>query len=51
MILIHGGQKCQNLYIGTFLSVQNKKIISSSGDSQVGVTYGLKTTPIRKIAC
>ena len=50
MILIHGGQKCQNLYIGT-LSVQNKKTIGSSGDLQVGVTYDLKTTPIRKIAC
>ena len=31
------------------MSVQKKKTIGSSGDSQVGVTYGLKTTPIRKL--
>ena len=34
--------------ICVLLSAQNKKTIGYSSDSQVSVTYGLKTTPIRK---
>ena len=47
MIVIHGGQTCQNVYVGT-LEFTNKKIIGSSGDSQVCVTYDREATLIKE---